>query len=134
MKKAIILGVLIAFVFTLNSCSKDEDDAPFLGVKVFVTVKNIVGSPQKNTTVYLYKDQEITNQTKPSDAKNQAVTNDQGVAEFSLNLSELNILESQTSLYFGVFYTIGDQSVSAGSGGVTVKRGDSKNIDLQIPL
>ncbi len=135
MKKGLIFSLLLAVVFGFSSCSDDDDDdAPFLGAKVNVTVKNLLGNLQKGETVYLYKDSEPTQSTTPGDAKKQVVTNENGVAEFSLNLTELNILESQTTLYFAVFYKVGDETLLKGSEGVTVKRGDAKNVTIDIPL
>lgn len=134
MKKGILFSLLVACVLGFTSCSDDDDDAPFLGAKVNVTVKNLLGIPQKGTTVYMYKDDKPTSSTRPGDAKKEVVANDEGLAGFSLNLTELNILESQTTLYFAAFYTIGDSTYLAGTEGITVKRDDTKNITLTIPL
>lgn len=124
----------VAIISSCTSCSKDKD-APVLGAKIEVTVKNWPGSTRKDVSVYMYKDEKVTEKTKVSDAKKVVVTNDKGVATFDLNFTELNILESQTTLYFAVFYKgVGDIELVAGSVGVTVKRGETKNVDLTIPL
>lgn len=113
---------------------KDDDDPPFLGAKIEVTVKNLLGSPVSGKTVYLFEDTEPTASTNPSDAKKQVVTNDNGIAVFDLNFTELNIIESQTTLYFAVFYTIVDQTFIVDSDGVTVKRNDTKTLTLEVAL
>jgi hypothetical protein len=134
MKKLFVLGISIAAIVALVSCSSDDDEAPVLGANVRVTVKNLLDMPQKGVTVYMYKNTAIDDNTKRDDADKQVVTDDNGVAAFQLNFTELNILESQTSLYFAVFYTIGDIEGVKGSAAVTVKRGDVKQVELQIPL
>lgn len=116
------------------SCSSDDDEAPALGANVQVTVKNLLGTPQKGTTVYMYKDKAIDDNTESANADRQVVTDENGVATFKLNFTELNILESQTSLYFAVFYTIGDTEGVKGTAAVTVKRNDVKQVKLQIPI
>lgn len=134
MKKFLSLSVVIAAILAFASCSNNDDDAPVLGAKVEVTVKNLLGTPQKNTTVYMYKDKAIDNSTKSSDADKQVVTDENGVATFNLNFTELNISESQTSLYFAVFYKAGDTEGVKGSTAVTVKRNEVKQLELDIPL
>ncbi len=136
MKKVLFLSLLLVFAVTgFTSCGDDDDDdASFLGANVEVTVTNALGMVQSGKTVYLYKDTPVTSSTIPGDAKKMIVTDANGVAKFSLNLTELNILESQTTLYFAVFYTVGSETLVAGSTGVTVKRNESKKIEVKIPL
>ncbi|MDR2010592.1 MAG: hypothetical protein LBQ22_08940 [Bacteroidales bacterium] len=133
MKNLLLITTIIALLSILSSCNKN-DDAPTLGADVKVTVVNSLGEVQDGVTVYMYKDQEVTNSTKISDAKKQVITDSNGVADFYLSFTELNILESQTSLYFAVFYSLGTENRVAGSVGVTVKRDDVKNLTLEIPL
>lgn len=117
------------------SCGDDDDDAPVLGANVQVTVKNLIGTIQPNTTVYLYKDTDVDSSTKSADADKHAVTNENGVATFSLNFTELNIFESKTTLSFAVFYEVGGvELIAPGSTSVTVKRNDEKTLDLTIPI
>lgn len=136
MRKILFFSLFIAATMIgFASCSDDDDDDPsFLGADVEVTVTNALGVAQSGKTVYLYKDTPVTSETVPGDAKKMVVTDDKGVAKFSLNLTELNVLESQTTLYFAVFYTAGDATLVAGSSGVTLKRNESKKVDLKIPL
>jgi len=130
-KRTLTLGLALTCLLGLNSCDKDK---PFLGAKVEVSVSNILEQPQKGMTVYMFKDNKITSDTKIADADKQVITNDEGVAIFSLNLLDLNIIESQTSLYFGVFLKIGDEELVYGSAAVTVKKGDEKEVDIKVLL
>lgn len=132
MKKTILFTFLLTAIFALAACN--GDDAPVLGAKVDVTVKNALNAPLSGTTVYLYKDVEPTVATKPQDAYAQVVTDGNGLASFRLNFTQLNILESQTSLYFVVFYTVGTQSFVAGTGAVTVTRNDEKAVSITVPV
>lgn len=135
MRKILFFSLLVAAVLIgFASCGNDDDDPSFLGANVEVTVTNALGVVQAGKTVYLYKDTPVTSATVPGDAKKMVVTDDKGIAKFSLNLTELNVLESQTTLYFAAFYTVGDETLVAGSSGVTLKRNESKKIDLKIPL
>lgn len=134
MKKISILSLMAIMMLSLSSCSDDDDDAPVLGAKVFVTVKNSLGIIQSNEPVYLFKDKDVNENSKPEDADKSMVTNGEGVAEFSLNLTELNITESKTTLYFAYFYTVGDKVLYIKSEGITVKRDETKHIELRIPI
>lgn len=132
MKKLFIIGLLSALFLGFTSCDKD-DDAPLLGANVKVTVKNWPGASKDGVTVYMY-DKEVTSSTTKGDAKKQVVTDANGVADFDITFSKLNIIESQTSLYFAVFYTVGSTETVAGSSGITVERNKSYNVDVVIPL
>lgn len=134
MKKILFLSLLfVAAVIGFSSCD-DDDDPSFLGADVTVKVTNSLGVVQAGKTVYMYKDTPVTGETLPGDARRMVVTDENGLAKFNLNLTELNILESQTTLYFAVFYTIGSETLVAGSEGVTVKRNQSKDLEIRIPL
>lgn len=135
MKKLLFLSIIILISIGFMSCGNDDDDAPALGANVQVTVKNLIGTIQPNTTVYLYKDTEVDSSTKSTDADKHVVTNEDGVASFSLNFTELNIFESKTTLSFAVFYEVGGvEFIAPGSESVTVKRNDEKTLNLTIPI
>lgn len=120
---------------TIGFISCGDDDAPVLGASVQVTVKNMIGTAQTNTTVYLYKDTEVNSSTKSADADKHVVTDENGIATFNLNFTELNIFESETTLSFAVFYEVGGvEFVAPGSTSVTVKRNDEKDVDITIPI
>lgn len=63
---------------------------------------------------------------KIDDTNKQIVTDDKGVATFKLNFTKLNLLETETSLYFAVFYMIGDSEFVLRSSVVAIKR-DEEN-------
>lgn len=130
MKKSILFSLLAFLVVGLTSCNKET---PTLGATVKVTVKNLVGIDKESVTVYMF-DKEVTNSTDKGTAKKQIVTDKNGLAVFELNLTELKIVESQTTLYFAVFYTVGDTDYVAGSKGITVKRNGSYEVDIDIPV
>ncbi|SCD21647.1 hypothetical protein PSM36_2852 [Proteiniphilum saccharofermentans] len=133
MNKLLFLSIMILTSLGFISCG--DDDAPVLGAKVQVTVKNMAGTAQTNTTVYLYKNTEIDGSTKSTDADKYVVTDENGIATFNLNFTELNILEFETTLSFAVFYEVGEvEFVAPGSTSVTVKRNDEKEVDITIPF
>ena len=133
MKKLLLLSLFLFVGTSLVFVSCNDDDDPVLGARVNVTVKNLAGVAQ-GKTVYMFKDTEPTNSTDPSTAKKQIVTDANGLAEFDLNFTELNIFESQTSLYFAVFYTIGSETFIAGTAAITIKRGQTRDLDINIPI
>ena len=135
MKRIIFYSIIALVSIGFMSCGNDDDDAPILGANVQVIVKNMIGTPQTNTTVYLYKDTEISSSTESSKANKHIMTDENGVATFNLNFTELNIFEAKTSLSFAVFYKVGDaEFVAPGSTSITVKRKDKKKIELIIPI
>lgn len=131
MKKVFVFSLLIAFVAGLSSCK--NNDAPVLGATVKVKVENLLNIEKESITVYMF-DKEVNNSTKKEDAKKQIVTDKNGIATFNLNFTELNIIESQTTLYFAVFYTAGDKDYVAGSKGITVERNKSYDVKIDIPV
>jgi len=136
--KKILLATIILFstVIGFSSCSDDDDEAPFLGAYVEVTVKDILGNPYKEGTVYMFKDVDPNEDTDRGSASDSEKTDTDGIARFKLNLTELNITESKTDLYFAVYYSNdnGDFVVKAGDGAVTVKRNDEKKLTITVPV
>ncbi|MCD7973086.1 MAG: hypothetical protein LUG18_10570 [Candidatus Azobacteroides sp.] len=133
MKKNWILYLLVAVVVGFTSCDSDDDDAPWLGAYVKVNVKNALGVEKEGVTVYMFKNA-VTDDTNTADASKQVVTDANGIASFELNFTELNITDSQTTLYFAVFYTDGDKQWVGGTQGITVKRNETATVDITIPL
>ena len=117
--KKILLATIILFssIIGFSSCS-DDDEAPFLGAYVEVTVKDILGNAYKEGTVYMFKDVDPDANTDRGSASKSEKTNTDGIAQFKLDLTELNITESKTNLYFAVYYSNddGDFVVKAGDG------------------
>ena len=130
MKKMVTVLLGATLMGGLFSCGKAG-----LGANVEVKVSNLLNMPVKEKVVYLFKDKDpLTLHLKPEDAQKHVITDNNGVALFHLNFVDFDILESQTSLYFGVYYTVGGNDYLAGSSAITVQRGDQKRIDLKIPL
>ena len=116
-----------------NNNNNNRDKAPVMGAKVEITVKNALGKPLKGETVYMFRNQTVTDTTTSSQAKTQVVTDNDGIAVFDLNFTRLNILDAQTTLYFAVFYNKDGKEIPAGSTGITLKKGDVKKVDLRVP-
>ena len=130
MKNITFFAIVITSLFLLSACSKSI----FFGTTVEVEVVNLFNLPVKGgTIVYLFKDS-FTIDSKASDAKKQAVTNDEGVASFRLNFKELNIFESETSLYFAVFYNLAGKEHMAGSSAIAVRNGVTERLRLKVPI
>ena len=135
MKKIIFYFIMSIISIGFMSCGNDDDDAPMLGANVKVTVKNLAGTVQKGVDVYMFKDLKPEESTDPGSSSKKEVTNQDGVTYFKLNLTQLNITESKTNLYFAVYYRIGNTLIfKAGEQSVTVKRNDEKSIELIIPI
>ncbi len=132
MKKVFLDLLAIALFAGFPSCSED-DEAPVLGAYVAVTVVNVIGTPQPGMDVYMFENVEPDETTDISTASKKVTTDSNGVAGFKLNLTELNITESQTHLYFAVYYKVGDTFLlKAGDGYITVKRNDEKSVTITI--
>lgn len=135
MRKGLFIGLFTSLIIFVTACSSDDDDAPFLGASVKVTVKNAAGAEQKDIKVYMFKNLEPDDSTDPSAASKVETTDANGIANFKLNLTELNIIESETDLYFAVYYQVGDDVIlKAGDGSLTVKRNEDKSISIVIPI
>ncbi len=134
MKKVYLLFLTLFLGAVLLSC-KDDDEAPVLGAYVGVTVKNLLGTPQSGMDVYMFTNVEPNETTDLSTASEKVTTDSVGLAGFKLNLVELNITESETPLYFAVYYKVGDDFIlKAGEESLTVKRNDEKEITITIPF
>lgn len=135
MKTDIFISFLLAIMTLFSACSNDSEEAPFLGASINVTVQNLSGTVQNDIKVYMFKNLEPDDGTDPKSAQREETTNSAGVALFKLNLTELNIIESETTLYFAVYYKIGDDIVlKAGDSSLTIKRNEDKEISITIPI
>ena len=134
MKKGFLVFLLLGIVAVFYSCNSD-DDAPLLGAKIEVAVKNSSGIRQKNIKVYMFKNLEPDDSVDPRLAPRMETTDVRGIASFKLNLAELSLTESDTNLYFAVFYEAGDDLIlKAGDGSLIVKRNEEKDISIVIPI
>lgn len=136
MKKG-LLSMLIAVTMLLgfNSCNSDDDDAPAIQSYVNVTVRNLAGELRPGTDVYLFKNTRPVQTTNPNTALKMERTNNNGVAGFTLNLSELGITETQTPLYFAVFYRLGTENfIFTSEEPVYVRRDETKSTEVEVVL
>lgn len=133
MRKVLILSLLFSFVLGFTACN-DDDDVPNGGARVKVTAKDYDGDKQEGVTVYMYIDEPITIYTSKDDADRSEVTNKHGEATFTLDSRELDLLDTETELYFAVFYRSGGEDMVEGTTAVRVERDDDKSIELKVPF
>lgn len=125
MKKGLIFAALALVVFMFSSCALTATKAT---VSVKVTKQNVA---QPNVVVYMYDADEwaALDLLLPSAASKQVVTDEEGIADFNLNAMDLEIIDSQTTVYFAVFDDLGNVR---GYVPVTVKKGDNKRVELKL--
>lgn len=134
MKKLFFLSMVALAAVAFSSCKSCNREKTAMGAKVTVTVKNIFGSPQDGTKVYMFKDLKPTNSTNPGTAADIQVTDLDGNATFNLNFTDLDIREGKTTLYFAVFYQNDNNTMVAGKEGIMLTNGETKHIDITIPI
>ena len=123
MKKGLIFAALALVIMMFSSCQ------PATKATVNVTVTK-AGEPQAGVVVYMFNEDYWEEAlTDPFDATKKVVTEEDGVAVFNLNVLELEIIDSQTTLYFAVF---DEYEEIRGYTAVTVKKGDNKRIELKL--
>ncbi len=116
-------------VFALNSCSDDDDNTSSTTstiVKIKVTKAGKVAS---GVTVCLFDSDSGpgTPFFTPFSAKKKVVTESNGIASFNLQeVYDLNVIDKQTTFYFGVFEGKDTDPVVLGKTAVTIKKGDTK--------
>ncbi len=112
-------------VFALNSCS-DDDNISSTMVKIKVTKMGKVAS---GVTVCLFDSHSGPGSSffTPFHAKKKVVTESNGVASFDLQeVHDLNIIDKQTTFYFGVFKGEDTNPQILGKTAVTIKKGETK--------
>ena len=125
MKKGLIFAALALVVFMFSSCALTATKAT---VSVKVTKQDVA---QPNVVVYMYDADAWTalDLLLPSSASKEVVTNEVGIAHFNLSALDLDVIDSQTTVYFAVFDDLGNVR---GYLPVTVKKGD--NLDRELKL
>ncbi|NPD47227.1 MULTISPECIES: hypothetical protein [unclassified Lentimicrobium] len=124
MKKLLFLTLLLSLFFT--GCKKDEADA-----FVNVTVKES-SIPQAGVTVCMFSDQKGPSTTFFTSffSDKKVITESSGIAKFNLeDTFDLDVIDSQTTFYFGVF---GTNDVVLGSSAVTIEKGQTKSITINF--
>ncbi|MBQ7648898.1 MAG: hypothetical protein IJS92_07490 [Paludibacteraceae bacterium] len=129
MKKILIMLLAAVFGLSLTGCNSDSKSDATVKVKVV----DLLGLPQSGETVYMFKAQkwdqgesfrEVTFKDK------SAVTDNNGVATFELREAfDLEIIDSQTTLYFATFGN--DGKTIKGQTAVTVKKGETKEATIR---
>lgn len=124
-KRIIFLSFITVLLLTLNSCEKRSRTAK---VEVNVTQN---GSNKSEVTVYMFSSNNgpDTNFFKPFFAHKQSITGGNGIATFELQeVYDLEVVDTQTTLYFGVFK--GEEIL--GKSAVTIKAGETKTIEIKL--
>lgn len=129
MKKILIMLLAAVFGLSLTGCKSDSKSNATVKVKVV----DLLGLPQSGETVYMFKAQtwdqgesfrEVLFKDKSS------VTDNDGVATFELQETfDLEIIDSQTTLYFATFGN--DGKTIKGQTAVTVKQGETKEATIR---
>ncbi|MCD7977801.1 MAG: hypothetical protein LUG51_11840 [Tannerellaceae bacterium] len=134
MKKVWILSLLFSFALGFSACNDDDDDAPAGGARVEVTVKDYDGDEQEGVTVYMYIDEPDKSRYTKENADKKAVTDDDGKAVFILDSRDLDLYDTDTHLYFAVFYRVGGDDEIEGTTAITIQRDDNKKVELKVPF
>lgn len=127
--KKILFITSIALLFTAfnSSCEKDEDNvSSYAEIKILEN-----GERQSGVTVYMFSENKDPNSNlfQPHAADKSVVTESDGVAKFDLQETfDLDIIDTQTTLYFGVF----DQDDNTlGYTGLTIKKNETKSATIE---
>jgi len=118
-----LLTILFSGFFV--SCEEDEDINTFAKI----TVKES-GQTQSGISVYIFEEDEGPNTSffKPFHSDKTVVTESDGVATFNLqDTYDLDVIDSQTTLYFGVF---GSNDNALGSTAITIEKGETKSATI----
>lgn len=134
MKRFIFYSIaLLSIIFISYSCKEVHTPSSIKRAKAYVHVNNLQGMPQSEMKVFMFRSK-VDSETTPETAVMSAVSGKNGVAEFDIDLTAMNIFESQTTLSFAVFYIIEDDYYIAYSSGMTIKEGEEKNSEITIPI
>lgn len=128
MKRAKLLTLLLAsFLFIgLTSCDKDED---IVGATAKIKVTES-GSIKSGISVCMFSEQKgpSTSFFTPFHADKKVITESDGIATFNLQKTfDLEIIDSQTTLYFGVF---DDDDTELGRTAMTIEIGETKSATI----
>ena len=132
MKRAKLLTLLLAsFLFIgLTSCDKDKDkneDEVGATAKIKVTES---GSIKPGVSVCMFSKEKgpSTSFFTPFHANKKVITESDGIATFNLRETfDLEIIDSQTTLYFGVF---DDDDTELGRTAITIEIGETKSATI----
>ncbi len=128
----LVLFIMFAVIIAV-SCNKEEEEKKDSTVEI--TVENLNGEVQSNTTVYMFKEPATeTFGNKPIYAKKESVTDENGVAKFELlETIDLDPINSQTTLYFTCLTKLSSTSYSVdGTIGITITNGENYSKTLKL--
>lgn len=129
MKKILFLFVSLA-VISFTSCDSDDTEK-----ETTVSIANVKvtenGEAKPGVTVYMFNSKKgpSTGFFTPLHSDKKVVTETNGVASFNLQeVYDLNIIDSQTTLYFGVF----NGEALLGNTAITIKKGEAKTVNIKL--
>ena len=128
MKKNTIYLIISLFLLSLTSCS-DDDDSNSVSSKAEITV-NENGNPKSGITVYMFDSNQGPNTDffEPFFSNKTVITESDGKATFNLQETfDLNEIDTQTTLYFGVF---DENDLPLGDTAITIEKGETRSATI----
>jgi hypothetical protein len=123
----LVIIALLTVSISFSGCKKEEKEKGATA-KVLVTEK---GQPKTGVTVYMFNKNQGpgTSFFTPFYAKRQSITESDGVATFELqDTFDLENIDTQTTLYFGVF----SNDRVLGQTAMTIKKGETKTVTISL--
>ncbi|MBO7596956.1 MAG: hypothetical protein J6T70_07930 [Bacteroidales bacterium] len=129
-----MLLTLMCAMTIFVSCGDDDDDFTNDNAKAYVNITvQSGGKPQSGITVYMFDSQTakaIGFSTLHS--RKSVATGSDGVARFELGDMDLDIIDSQTTLYFVTFTKDGTGKEYQNQAAITIKKGETKSATINI--
>ena len=125
--KNVILLLISVMLINFTSCKKEEDEGAVVKVQVLEN-----GGSKTGITVCLFSSNKGPNSSffTPFHSNKKIITEGNGIATFDLqSVHDLEVLESQTTFYFGVF---NNKDVLLGNTAMTIQQGEIKNVKINI--
>lgn len=124
MKNLLKLTVLV-ITLVFASCSDNEDDIETVNTYAKITVKK-EGEVKSGITVCMFKT-ETSSLFTPFFADKKVITESNGTATFNLQeVYDLNIVDTQTTFYFGVF----EDDILLGKTALTIEKEQTKTAEI----
>lgn len=128
MKRIFLVLALVLGACVLVSCNSGR------GAEVEVRVTDAGGLPFRNTEVYMFVGERPTRVGGPGTAMVKVETDPDGKARFRIGLGGKGHAMPGDNLYFAVFYEVNGWRYMAVPPAVSLHRGDSRKLDLSIPV
>ncbi|MFO7703479.1 MAG: hypothetical protein R6V37_10920 [Psychroflexus maritimus] len=116
-------------ILSLVSCSDDDSDS--ISSRAVISVFEN-GNPQSGISVHMFRSNQDPNSSffTPFYSQKSVITESDGKATFNLQETfDLEIIDSQTTLYFGVF---DENDNPIGNTGITIEKNETKNATINI--